>query len=71
MIMMMQNSKTAFCCSKFPWARERKSPGSYRQFGHALSKRCVNPGLQIANTLQTNAKKIFPTAHALYLCVDK
>jgi hypothetical protein len=24
--MMMKDSKTPFCCSKFPWARERISP---------------------------------------------
>jgi hypothetical protein len=35
----MQDSKTPFCCSKFPWARERISPkntenlGTYSQRG--------------------------------------
>jgi hypothetical protein len=34
----MMYSKTPFCCSKFPWARERISPKITDNFG----KRSVN-----------------------------
>jgi hypothetical protein len=36
--MMMKDSKTQFCCSEFPWARERISPKIIENFGMRSQK---------------------------------
>jgi len=41
----MEGSKTLFCSSKFPLAREKKIFEIYRIFGHAPSKRFASSGL--------------------------
>jgi len=41
----MEDAKTLFCSSKFPWARKRITSKIYKQFGHAPSKRFACPSL--------------------------
>ena len=41
----MDVSKTLFCSSKFPWAREKNFFETFRGFGHAPSKRLASPVL--------------------------
>jgi hypothetical protein len=36
--MMMKDSKTEFCCSKFPWAREGISPKIIENLGMRSQK---------------------------------
>lgn len=43
---MMQDTKTTFCYSEFPWTRQRIFPKIIDKMGYALSKKFARPGLQ-------------------------
>jgi hypothetical protein len=48
LIIIMESSKTWFCSSKFPWARERIS-SKFIDFGHSPSDNFAGPGIGFRN----------------------
>jgi hypothetical protein len=65
-MMMMKDSQTPFCCSEFPWARERISPKIPTVWARVLN----NFASRVLDYLRGSVRSGLPTEVYLYVITE-